>query len=328
MPGEPAPAPGTAAADDLRIVSANLHYGGLDPQGSTGSLDATLALVREWGPHVLLLQEVTARTPEAMTPAPRVPVTWVAQEQFAACRADEAETATIAHLTAIAGSLGMIIAAFGPPRTEMFRRMHNAILLSPDLEAVSAGPPVAVAGSSAPAWAEAIARVPGTPHELGLCSVHLPPRSAVLQRIQAEWLASLVAQEGRLTVLGGDWNNIPRTEAPSERDLRGMNPHLRASRMTRDGQLLRPDYTVDDVLRATGLEDAAACLSPARRQPPILAATGPSGIRVDRFYLTRQLIPALRGYRQTPEGGSDHDTIMIILDRRALGAAAPAGYRP
>lgn len=207
--------------------------------------------------------------------------------------------------------------------------MHNAVLVSPDLEVMSAGPPVPVPGSSAPAWAEAVIRIPGVRHELAVWSVHLPARSAALQRVQAEWLASRLAQEGRLTILGGDWNSIPRGEKSAEEDLRAMNPHLRASRMVRVNDWeLKPDYAVDDVLRTTGLEDAAACLPADRREPPGLAATGRSGTRADRFYATAQLVPALCGYRQTDEGGSDHHAIMISFDRQALGEAVPVGYQP
>lgn len=72
--------------------------------------------------------------------------------------------------------------------------------------------------------------------------------------------------------------SAPRTEQPPEQDLRSMNPHLRASCRTRgeDGSL-GPDYAVDDVLRATGLLDAAACRAPERREPCDPTATGHSG---------------------------------------------------
>lgn len=314
----------------LRTISANLHYGGVTAQGDIQDLGATLEVLGRWEPHVLLLQEVTANTAEAMTLAPRVPDTWAAQEKLAAERAAEADTATIAHLTRIADELGMKVASLGPPRTELFRRMHNAVLVSPDIDVVRAGPPVPVPGSSNPAWAEAVLRVPGAEHELAVYSVHLPPRSGTLQRIQAEWLCSHVAQEGRNAILGGDWNSIPRTECPSEADLRLLNPHLRASRTARDADVLSPDWAVDDMLRAINAEDAAACLPPERREPRELTATGPSGLRVDRFYVTAELAraAAVRGYRQTSEGGSDHDVIMISLDRHALNAATPVGYRP
>lgn len=316
----------------LLVASVNLQYGGVSTQGDASSLEEkTLAVLHRWEPHVLLLQEVTARTDDAMTLAPRVPVTWAEQEQLAARRAASADRATIAHLTRIADGLGMTIASLGPPRTELFRRMHNAVLVRPELEVVRSGPPVPVPGSSNPAWAEAVIRVPGARHELAVYSVHLPPRSAALQRAQAEWLASHVAQEGRLSILGGDWNSIPRTEEWDDAALRPLNPHLRASRMTRGNDLqLHPDYTVDDMLRAMGTEDAAACLAPDQRDPPDLAATGPSGIRVDRFYLTPELTRAAGacGYRQTAEGGSDHHVIMISIDRAALAGATPAGYRP
>lgn len=313
-----------------RIASANLHYGGVTARGGTQDLDATLEVVARWEPHVLLLQEVTANTAEAMTLAPRVPDTWAAQEKLAAGRAAEADTATIAHLTRIADELGMRVASLGPPRTELFRRMHNAVLVSPGIDVVRAGPPVPVPGSSNPAWAEAVLRVPGAEHELAVYSVHLPPRSGTLQRIQAEWLASHVAQEGRHAILGGDWNSIPRTEHPSEADLRLLNPHLRASRTARDADALSPDWAVDDMLRAISTEDAAACLASEQREPRELTATGPSGLRVDRFYVTGELAraAAVRGYRQTSEGGSDHDVIMISLDLQALNMATPAGYRP
>ena len=310
----------------VRIASANLELGGVSEAGDADRLGKTLALLREWAPDAVLLQEVTARAAESVT-GPLWGKIHDEQARVGGERATEADSATIDHLAALAGELGMI-PVLGPPVPLMFRRMHTAILIGKRLELVAAGPPMPVSGTVSPAWTEAIVRVRGVRHVLGLYSLHMPARSAAMQLIQAEWLASHVAQQGRLTIAGGDWNCLSRADDVPGEALRAMKPHLRTARMKREGGQLTADYSVEDVFSAIGMRDAAACLPEGRREPRELSPTGAAGSRVDRFAVSGEAVPALRGYRQRATSGSDHHAISISVDRTALDEAIPPGYRP
>jgi endonuclease/exonuclease/phosphatase family metal-dependent hydrolase len=309
----------------LRVASSNLGYGGVSESGDASALEKTVSALREWQPHIILLQEMTARTPESETPAMWGKL-WTEQARVRDDRATEADAATIDHMKAMAASLGMT-PLLGPPVPMMFRRMHTAIMVTADAKVIQAGPPAPTAGSPNPAWTEAVVRLPGLSHDLAAYSVHMPARSAVAQLMQAEWVASIIAQRGRHAVAGGDWNSLGRADQVTQAKLRAMSPHLRTARMTRDDGRLGPDYAVEDVLTTSGLHDAAAALPPAQRDPRVLTRTGRAS-RVDRFYVTDSILHALRGYRQRDTGGSDHHAIMVTIDLAALAQATPPGPRP
>jgi endonuclease/exonuclease/phosphatase family metal-dependent hydrolase len=311
----------------LRVVSANLEFGGLSPTGDATRLARTIGVLRGWDPHAVLFQEVTARSEPGLT----VPM-WEIPHAERARRVQEmtahAEAKTKEHLERIVGQLGMT-PVLGPPTPMSFGRNHPAVLIrsDPAFEIVQTGPPPAPAGGLHPAWCQVVVSIAGIASPLALYSLHMPARSAVAQRLQAEWLASLVAQRGELAIVGGDFNSYPRADTPG--DLEAMPAHLRPPRMTGQPGRLQPSYAVHDAFTAIGMADAAACLPAARRDPPQLSGTDRYGHeRIDRFYVTRELAPALRGYRQQDTGGSDHKAIMLTLDPAALAAATPPGPRP
>jgi len=160
-------------------------------------------------------------------------------------------------------------------------------------------------------------------------SVHLPPRSAVTQKQQAENLASLVTQSGAYAIAGGDWNCYGRGELITAEALAAQPRHLRPARMhcQPDGGFL-PNYDVHDTLTAkAGMADAAVQLRAGARDPAELTPTGINGGgRVDRIYLSGELAPAACGYAQSDTGGSDHEAVMVLLDLSKVTATPPGPF--
>jgi hypothetical protein len=285
----------------LRVAVANLRYGGLSVDGDDSGWCKTLACLLGWAPDVLLVQEMNGR-----------------------CGAYRLQ----AHLWRTANELGMT-PVLGPPSPGSVSGNHPAVLVNTvaGLRILDAGPPPGPPGDGGSSWCEALVEVPGMAHPVWFISVHLPARSATSQHIQAERLANLVAQRGGLVVAGGDWNSYSPVDAGllTPAVLASLPVHLRPARMlTGAGGCLQPDYRVHQALASVGLCDAAAKLPPAARTPPELTATGVTGGgRVDRIYLSRALVPALKCYQQADTGGSDHQALLLTLD-----VAAAAGVTP
>jgi endonuclease/exonuclease/phosphatase family metal-dependent hydrolase len=283
------------SAQALRIASANMEEGCLDPDGSTVRQERTITALAAWSPDVVCVQEISARRDQRRLRA---------------------------HLWATANALAMIplLGSEGG-----ISGNHPGILVHPGrLAILDDGPPPRGHGHD-PAWCEALLQVrPGGP-AIRVYSVHLPPRSAAEQLIHAQRLAATVAQHAGPAIAAGDWNCY----APADQitaALTGLPPHLRPARMRpRPGRPLAPNYDVHDAMAAVGLKDAAAGLDPGRRDPTGLTPTGINGGgRVDRFYVTPELWEsgAVRSYAQQDGGGSDHHMIMIAIGLRQLAGAA------
>lgn len=315
-------------SDDLRVAAVNLQYGGIDPDGSTARLDKTVAALDRLRPGVVLVQELTGLAPGPLD-APAWDMPLADRDRLVADAATWAHEAARSHLRHIAGRLGMT-PVLGPPLPGQWRRMYTAVLVREDggITVTGIGPaPMAVPGAENPPWTETVISVAGIARPLALYSVHLPARTAAGQLPYAQRLANVIAQRGMLSHAAGDWNSIPRTDQPAEKELAAMNPHLRPARMVLDDGPLRPDHAVDDVMTGTGLADVAASLPPGRRTPEELTPTGPAGSRVDRHYATAELANAAIAYQQIITGGSDHHMSMVSYDRTALAAAVPPGPR-
>jgi len=92
-----------------------------------------------------------------------------------------------------------------------------------------------------------------------------------------------------------------------------------------DGSIaLEPNYDVHDTLTGVGLTDVAAWLPPGCREPGALSPTARHG-RIDRFYVTGGLPPAVLRYAQADTGASDHLALMIVIDIRGAAAITPRG---
>lgn len=77
------------------------------------------------------------------------------------------------------------------------------------------------------------------------------------------------------------------------------------------------------MLASVGMEDTAAVLAPAPRDPADLTTTGASSGRADRIYLTRELTGAASRYDQQDIGDSDHQALMLVLDGPRAARAVP-----
>jgi hypothetical protein len=176
-----------------------------------------------------------------------------------------------------------------------------------------------------PAWCEALVQVPGGAHPLRAYSVDLPARSSTDQRFQADHLASRIADLGELAVAGGNWNSYSRADAITAAALEVTPRHLRPARMryTPQDRTLSPNYDVHDVLASVGLEDAAV-VAPGQRDPHDVTPAGTSSNgRVDRIYLTRELVGAASRHSQQDIGDSDHQALMLVLDGPRAARAIP-----
>ena len=293
---------------ELRIAMANFGSGGID-EGSADRRDMamrwdeTISVLRGWQPHIVLCQEISATAPGAL----RV------------------------HLWTTANTLGMI-PLLGPPAPGSATGTHPAVLVaaSAGLVILDAGPAWQPAAGTQPAWCEALVQVPGWARLLRAYSVDLPWRSSVEQRSQADWLATRIAELaslGELAVAGGNWNSYGRANPVIPAALDSAPLHLRPSRMRYSPQdrTLTPNYDVHDVLASVGMEEAGAALASARGDPDDEPSGGTSiNGRLDRIYLTRELIGSAVGYVQRDMRNSEHRALMLTLDGVAATRAAPS----
>jgi hypothetical protein len=148
--------------------------------------------------------------------------------------------------------------------------------------------------------------------------VDLSGRSSVEQRSQAERLATRIAEltgAGELAIAGGNWNSYSRTDPVMPAALEAVPLHLHPSRMRYSAQdrTLTPNYDVHDVLACIGMQDAVGS-TPAPSDP---GEAGPGG-RVDRIYLTRDLVRAATRYIQQDLRDSEHRALMLTLNDAAI----------
>jgi len=279
-----------------------MEEGGLDADGATSRWERTIASLVAWKPDVACLQEMSARRDSHKLRK---------------------------HLWATANALGMvpILGSEGGVSGN-----HPAIMVSAArLIVPDEGPPPRAVGHD-PAWCEALLRVRPAGPVIRAYSVHLPPRSAAAQLIQAQRLATSTAQRGELGVVCGDWNCYARGDQLTADILASMPPHLRPARMRVGlGKELTANYDVHDALTAVGLIDVAAGLPPSCRLPHELTPTGINGGgRGDRFYVTGEVWEsgAVESYAQKDGGGSDHHMALITIRLDKLAAAVAPGFCP
>jgi hypothetical protein len=130
-------------AGTLRIATANLEEGGVDPDGATDRWARSVAAIAAWEPDVVCVQEMAARRdPHRLR----------------------------RHLWATAHALAMI-PVLGPEGGNSGN--HTAILVRPQTVVITdEGPPP---GTPDPAWCEALLRITAAQADLRVYSVHLPP---------------------------------------------------------------------------------------------------------------------------------------------------------
>jgi hypothetical protein len=160
--------------DEIRISSANLHDGGIGPGGTTARREQSAGALRDWQPHLVLVQELFAPGEELVR----------------------------RHFRALANATGLEPCALGLRRGS--RPLRTGILADTTvLEILDEGPPP---GRDAPYWAEATVQHRATGTILSVASVHAPATSAAGQLAEAQRLATRTAQRGQLAIDRGDWN--------------------------------------------------------------------------------------------------------------------------
>ena len=295
----------TSMLPELRIALANFGPGGIVPGSaerweSAMRWDKTVSVLREWQPHIVLCQEISATAPAGGR----------------------------GHLWTTANTLGMIPLPGSPgPGGATIGCTAILVALSAGLVILDAGPDWPPRAGAQPAWCEALVQIPGWLHPLHACSVDLSCRSSVEQRSQADHLASRVARLGDLGVAGGNWSSYGRADPVTPAALDSVPLHVRPSRMRYSPreQALIPNYDVHDVLACAGLVDAVAVQGLARSGPgePASAVTGIG--RVDRIYLTRDLAGAAARYTQQDMPDGEHQVLMITLDGAVAASITPPG---
>lgn len=298
---------GAGTWPELRIAVANFGSGGIAAGGTqrwetSMRWDKTVSVLREWQPHIVLCQEISAAAPGGLR----------------------------AHLWTTANTLGMI-PLLGPPSPGPATG-DPAILVaaSVGLVILDTGPPGWPPGAGTwPAWCEGLMQVPGWAHPLRGYSVDLPWRSSVEQRSQADQLAARIAELadlGELAVAGGNWSSYGRADAITPAALDLLPLALRPSRMRYSPQdrTLTPNYAVHDVLASVGMEDAAAILASGTHDLADLAPAG-NGARADRIYLARDLVAAAARYVRQDIGDPGHQALMLTLDGSGAAGAIPSG---
>jgi hypothetical protein len=285
---------------ELRIAVVNFGSGGIvtgsaERWESVMRWDTTISVLRDWQPHIVLCQEISAAAPGDIR----------------------------AHLWLTANTLNMV-PLLGPPSVGSTAGNHSAVLVSASAGLVieDASPAWSSDPGAPPAWCDALVQVPGWAQPVRVYSVDLPWRSSVEQRSQAERLATRIAAltgAGEPAIAGGNWNSYSRTDPAMPAALEAAPLHLRPSRMRYSAQdrTLTPNYDVHDVLACVGMEDAAGS-TPAPGDP---GGADPSG-RVDRIYLTRDLVHAATRYVQQDLRDSEHRALRVTLNGAAVAGAA------
>lgn len=166
---------------------------------------------------------------------------------------------------------------------------------------------------------------PGLDVPLTVISAHLNPYSAQAAAMEAQLLAGRVNRYGGVGLIGGDINHV--APGDPDNDWAAVPPYNRSSRCHRRAEPADPwraNTIVGETLRDADLVDVAAHLADTTGDHRYRNPTGHhGGVRVDQFWITPNLLPALTGYRQITTPFSDHDAIVATLDTDELRHVHP-----
>jgi endonuclease/exonuclease/phosphatase family metal-dependent hydrolase len=273
----------------VTFTTANIEYGGLNRHdGNNQSALLTLERLLPEKPDILAIQEMHATDPGDV----RRQLRWWANEldMYPFLGAS-------ASIRSVAGNYTAILVRTAP-----------GIMVTDEWP----GP----AGAQLP-FCRVELDVPGATRPVIVTSAHLSARSITRRRESAEIIGSLSADAidaGSHVIVAGDFNGYPRFGA----DVTLMPPRLRSARAVRDeAGAWQPDYSADDALTGSGLEDLASRLAGGNAGSDHAAPTGPGGARVDRIYADAGLAALAIEYRRF-RTGSDHDAVSVVFDLPVL----------
>lgn len=277
----------------MRLVSANLEHTAW-PEKTAGA--------DEWFPMVFLLKDSNADV--------------VAVQE---CPGPD-------HLARLADKLGYEHHIADAPTG-----IHTGLLWRPEIEAISVGDKYAelIRKGTWHGFTSATLVGPGWPCPVTFISAHLIPHDVDQAVGEARFLQTRVRREGWPGVLVGDLNHGPLVGP--EPNWEEVPEHNRASRTILDPDrpdVLRLDRRVGLALTRGGLVDVAAHLAAATGEEDLLAHTGVHGkLRVDQAWVTRQLVPAIRGYERLDHRGvTDHHPIAVDLALEGLEPMARVAF--
>ncbi|GAA1095496.1 endonuclease/exonuclease/phosphatase family protein [Nocardiopsis metallicus] len=171
----------------------------------------------------------------------------------------------------------------------------------------------------------AVLRLPDLATPLAVISAHLTPYSAAAAAQEAQVLIARAYRYGGVGIIGGDINHFP-LDSHAIPDPDTIPPYNRSSRWIREQDgTYSPNRIVARTLATGGLSDAAALVAQRAGDTSLLGATGRGRCRVDQFWLTPPLTPAVVDYQAHAHEFSDHHLVLTRLDpaRVDLNAALP-----
>lgn len=173
----------------------------------------------------------------------------------------------------------------------------------------------------------AVLTLPGLDTPLAAISAHLNPYSAVAAATEAQVMIARSYRYRGLGLIGGDVNHFSFRDDPAAvPDPATIPPYNRSSRwlVNADGDLV-PTRIVGRTLQLGGLTDVALHVADHTGDTSLLAPTGRGKCRVDQFWVTPPLVPALIDYEHHAHPYSDHALILMRLDtsRVDMNAAIP-----
>ncbi|MEU0489973.1 endonuclease/exonuclease/phosphatase family protein [Nocardiopsis sp. NPDC006139] len=173
----------------------------------------------------------------------------------------------------------------------------------------------------------AVLELPGLDTPLAAISAHLTPYSATAAATEAQVMVARAYRYGGLGLVGGDVNHFSHRDDPAAvPDPATIPPYNRSSRwlVDADGSLV-PNRIVGRTLQLGGLTDVALHMADRTGDTSLLAPTGRGRCRVDQFWVTPPLVPAITSYVHHQHEFSDHSLILMRLDTSLvdINAALP-----
>ncbi len=278
----------------MTIAAQNMSHNGLytpDGDPDPGRWDGLMEAIDHHRPDVLLLQEVGRWTENNRTPIARA-------EQALGMR-------MVGIVTTPAGG-------------------GTALMINPDTVGWEQWED-RYAGQLHHGFGVAVLRLPGLDAPLAAISAHLTPYSATAAAQEAQILVARAYRYGGIGIIGGDINHFPFDDHAVP-DPHTIPPYNRAARWIRDESgSYRPDRAVAQVLASGGLADVAPLVAQRTGDASLLEATGRGRCRVDQFWVTPPLVPAITDYGRHRHAFSDHSLITMRWDtaRVDLDAALP-----